>query len=259
MVHAQEIEMQSETIGKLAEALAKAQGTMTAAARVGKGNYGHYATLDSVWDAARKPLAENGLAVTQATDISESGDMVMVTTLMHSSGEWIGGVYPIRPVQNTPQGMGSAITYARRYSLSAMLGLAADDDDDGSAASGQQAPARQANGNAKPAPVQVATGNGAPAVQNGDDSDKPSDKQQKALHAKGMDLYGSKELWTIKRAELVKAVTKGRSESANDLTKPEMKKLLDGLDAKIKARDAEDAADEMPEGNPFEDAPEMAF
>ena len=250
--------MQSETIGKLAEALSKAQGSMSAAARSGKGNYGHYATLDSVWDAARKPLADNGLAVTQATDINESGDMVMITTLMHTSGEWVGGIYPIRPSQNTPQGMGSAITYARRYSLSAMLGLAADDDDDGAAASGQQAPQRQTNGNgAKPANVQVATGNGAQAPQNGDDADKPSEKQQKALHAKGMDYYGSKENWTIKRAEIVKHVTHGRSESASDLTKAEMKVLLDGLDAKIKARNA---ADEVPEGdNPFEDAPEMAF
>ncbi len=251
--------MQSETIGKLAEALSKAQGSMTAAAKDGKANYGKYATLDSVWDSARKPLADNGLAVTQATDISEAGDMMLITTLMHTSGEWIGGVYPIRPTQNTPQGMGSAITYARRYSLSALLGLTADDDDDGNAASGQQAAARQteqrqANGNGAAKPVQVAQSNGTQ-----DDADKPSDKQQKALHAKGMDLYGSKELWTIKRGELVKAVTKGRSESANDLTKAEMKKLLDGLDAKIKERDAEEAADEMPEGNPFEDAPEMAF
>jgi len=252
--------MQSETIGKLAEALSKAQGQMTAAAKDGKANYGKYATLDSVWDAARKPLADNGLAVTQATDVA--GDsMVLVTTLMHASGEWIGGVYPVRPSQNTPQGMGSAITYARRYSLSALLGLTADDDDDGNAASGQQSAQRQteqrqANGNGKPQQ--------APAPQNGHDAqptdaDKPSDKQQKALHAKGMDLYGSKELWTIKRGELVKAVTKGRSESANDLTKAEIKKLLDGLDAKIKERDAEEAADEVPEGNPFDDVPEMAF
>ena len=247
--------MQSETIGKLAEALAKAQGSMSAAAMDGKANYGKYATLASVWDAARKPLADNGLAVTQATDMT-ADSMVLVTTLMHSSGEWIGGVYPIRPAQNTPQGMGSAITYARRYSLSALLGLTADDDDDGNAASGQQSAARQveqrqANGNGKPQQ--------APAPQNGhgdNDADKPSEKQQKALHAKGMDYYGSKEVWTLKRAELVKAVTKGRSESASDLTKAEIKVLLDGLDAKIKAQAA---ADEVPEGNPFDDAPEMEF
>ena len=75
--------MQSETIGKLAEALAKAQGSMSAAAKDGKANYGRYATLDSVWDSARKPLSDNGLAVTQATDVA--GDsMVLVTTLMHT-------------------------------------------------------------------------------------------------------------------------------------------------------------------------------
>ena len=255
--------MQSETIGKLAEALSKAQGSMSAAAMDGNNPHfrSRYATLTAVWDACRKPLADNGLAVVQAFRVDENGLLLLVTKLVHTSGEWMLSEYPVTPQKNDPQGFGSAVTYARRYTLSSLVGVVADDDDDGNAASGQQAPARQANGNAKPAPVQVATGNGAPAAQNGngDDSDKPSDKQQKALHAKGMDLYGSKELWTIKRAELVKAVTKGRSESANDLTKPEMKKLLDGLDAKIKARDAEDAADEIPEGNPFEDAPEMAF
>lgn len=246
--------MQSETIGKLAEALAKAQGNMSAAAKDGKANYGKYATLDSVWDAARKPLSDNGLAVTQATDMA--GDsMVLVTTLMHASGEWIGGVYPVRPVQNTPQGMGSAITYARRYSLSALLGLTADDDDDGNAASGQQAAARQAeqrqvNGNgAKPA-AQPAT---APAPQNGNG---PSEKQMKMLYALGIKLYG-KDHWDAKRAELVKAITKSRSDSAADMTKDEMSKILDGLKRRA---DLEDAADEIPEdANPFEDAPEMAF
>lgn len=152
-----------------------------------------------------------------------------------------------------------AVTSGHKYFLSKLLMIGEGNEDgehEAAPEAPQQAPARQANGNAKPAPVQVATGNGAPAAQNGDDSDKPSDKQQKALHAKGMDYYGSKEAWTIKRAELVKAVTKGRSESASDLTKAEMKVLLDGLDAKIKAQAA---ADEVPEGNPFDDVPEMAF
>ena len=251
--------MQSETIGKLAEALSKAQGSMSAAAMDGNNPHfrSRYATLTAVWDACRKPLADNGLAVVQAFRVDESGMLLLVTKLVHVSGEWMVSEYPVTPTKNDPQGLGSAVTYARRYTLSSLVGVVADDDDDGNAASGQ-APQRQTNGNgAKPANVQIATGNGAQAPQNGDNADKPSDKQQKALHAKGMDYYGSKENWTLKRAELVKAVTKGRSESANDLTKPEMKKLLDGLDAKIKARDA---ADEIPEGdNPFEDAPEMAF
>ena len=153
---------------------------------------------------------------------------------MHSSGEWIGGVYPVRPAQNTPQGMGSAITYARRYSLSAMLGLAADDDDDGNAASGQQAAQRQTeqrqtNGNgAKPAaqPAQ------APQNDNPfNDDDKPSEAQHKMLFAVGVKVYG-KDDWEAKRAELVRAVTNGRTESSTELHKAEMKKLLDGLKKK---------------------------
>ena len=253
--------MQSETIGKLAEALAKAQGSMSAAAMDGNNPHfrSRYATLTSVWDACRKPLTDNGLSVVQAFRVDDNGLLLLVTKLCHTSGEWMVSEYPVTPTKNDPQGLGSAVTYARRYTLSSLVGVVADDDDDGNAASGQQAPARQANGNGKPAPVQVATGNGAPgqAPQNGSAADAPSDKQQKALHAKGMDYYGSADVWKLKRAELVKAVTKGRSESASDLTKAEMKVLLDGLDAKIKARDAED---EIPEGdNPFEDAPEMAF
>ncbi len=150
-----------------------------------------------------------------------------------------------------------AVTSGHKYFLSKLL-MIGEGNEDGEHEAAPEAPTpqqaqRQANGNGAPKPVPQQ----APAPQ--DDADKPSDKQQKALHAKGMDLYGSKELWTIKRGELVKAVTKGRSESASDLTKAEMKKLLDGLDAKIKERDAEGAADEVPEGNPFDDVPEMAF
>ena len=257
--------MQSETIGKLAEALAKAQGAMTNAAMDGEnpafkreGKPTKYATLTAIWDACRKPLTDNGLAVVQAFRVDESGMLLLVTKLAHVSGEWMVSEYPVTPTQNSPQGLGSAVTYARRYTLSSLVGVVADDDDDGNAASGQhsaqrQIEQRQANGNGKPqqsAPAQ------APQNGNGDDADKPSEKQQKALHAKGMDYYGSKEAWTLKRAELVKAVTKGRSESASDLTKSGMKVLLDGLDAKIKAQAA---ADEVPEGKPLDDVPEMAF
>ena len=120
----------------------------------------------------------------------------------------------------------------------------------GGCGGGDEAPPAQQSTPQQSAPAQ------APQNGNGDDADKPSEKQQKALHAKGMDYYGSKEAWTLKRAELVKAVTKGRSESARDLTKAEMKVLLDGLDAKIKAQAA---ADEVPEGKPLDDVPEMAF
>ena len=150
-----------------------------------------------------------------------------------------------------------AVTSGHKYFLSKLL-MIGEGNEDGEHEAAPEAPAppqaqRQANGNGAPKPAPQPAPQPAPAPQN---SDKPSDAQQKALHAKGMDYYGSKEVWTLKRAELVKAITQGRSESASDLTKPEMKKLLDGLDAKIKERDA---LDEVPEGNPFDDVPEMAF
>ena len=235
--------MQSETIGKLAEALSKAQGAMTNAAMDGKnpafkraGQDSRYATLTAVWDACRKPLADNGLAVVQAFRVDESGMLLLVTKLVHTSGEWMVSEYPVTPTQNTPQGLGSAVTYARRYTLSSLVGVVADDDDDGNAASGQQAPAqRQTNGNGKPAPVQVATGNGAPQNDNPfNDADKPSEGQHKMLFAVGVKLYG-KDNWDSKRSELVKAVTHGRTESSTELSKAEMKKLLDGLKEKEKA------------------------
>jgi hypothetical protein len=148
--------MQSETIGKLAAALSKAQGEMAAAPKDAKGNFGRYSTLDSLWDVARPVLAKHELALVQSTDITPDGRCVLVSVLTHSSGEWISGVYPVEPVQKTPQGMGSAMTYARRYSFSAMIGLTSDEDDDGNLAS------RGAGANGK-----AAAPNGRPAVPNG--------------------------------------------------------------------------------------------
>jgi len=131
--------MQSETIGKLAEALAKAQAVMEGATKGSANPFfkSKYADLGAVWDACRKPLSDNGLSVVQVSEfIPEQPDMVcVVTTLMHASGEWIGGRLAVRPVKQDPQGVGSCITYLRRYSLQSIVGIAPEDDD-GNAASG---------------------------------------------------------------------------------------------------------------------------
>lgn len=152
--------MQSETIGKLAAALSKAQGEMAAAPKDARGNFGRYSTLDSLWDVARPVLAKYELALVQSTDITPDGRSVLVSVLTHSSGEWISGVYPVEPVQKTPQGMGSAMTYARRYSFSAMIGLTSDEDDDGALASRGGGGATSSNGKAT-------VPNGRPPVSNG--------------------------------------------------------------------------------------------
>jgi ERF superfamily len=124
--------MTSEQVNELAAALAKAQGAMSSAAmnKVNPHFKSKYADLASVFDAARKPLSDNGLAVTQTIDGPD-----LVTRLLHTSGQWLESKYPL-PVTARPQEMGSALTYARRYSLSAIIGIAADEDDDANAAEG---------------------------------------------------------------------------------------------------------------------------
>ena len=131
--------MQSEQINELAEALAKAQGKMEHAKKDATNPHfkSSYAPLPAIVDAIRAELAGNGLSYIQSTEVGDGGEVVLVTTLAHKSGQWVKSFYPVRPVQNTPQGFGSALTYARRYSLAAITGIAAEDeDDDGNAASG---------------------------------------------------------------------------------------------------------------------------
>lgn len=132
---------QSETIGELAGALAKAQSIMGNAAKKSNNPFfkSKYADLAEVIETIREPLSSNNLSYTQLVDVLESGQMVLTTTLMHSSGEWQSSCYPLNPVKKDPQGEGSAISYARRYGLSAMVGVA-QEDDDGNAASKTQAP-----------------------------------------------------------------------------------------------------------------------
>lgn len=110
-----------------------------------------YADLGAVWEAVKEPLHDAGFSVIQSPDFDGS-DMWLKTTILHVSGEKMEGRYPIRPVKHDPQGVGSALTYARRYSISAMLGVIADDDDDGNAASNSNGKA------ASPAPAPVPMG-----------------------------------------------------------------------------------------------------
>ena len=134
------MENRSDTIGKLAEALSKAQGMIKGAIKDSENPYFRslYADLASVWDACREPLSKNGLSIIQITEIIDLKP-VLKTILLHESGEWISGTYPIMPMRQAkdtgwvasedPQSMGSALTYGRRYTLAAMVGIAPEDDD----------------------------------------------------------------------------------------------------------------------------------
>lgn len=140
----------SSSFGKLAEALSKAQGQFLPASKSSFNPHfkSKYADLASVWEVIRGPLSDNGLAVVQTVGTTDSNDLQVSTILMHSSGEYVKDTCVFPVVQKTPQGIGSAVTYARRYTLSALVGVAADVDDDGDAAS---KPAAQAK--TKPAPA----------------------------------------------------------------------------------------------------------
>lgn len=117
----------------LYEALAKAQAEMPNA-KFNKKNphFGNrYADLASIREACRLPLSKNGLSVLQIIEIDEKNGMVLKTRLAHISGAFIESEFLLKSEKNTIQGFGSALTYAKRYSLASLLGIVADEDDDG--------------------------------------------------------------------------------------------------------------------------------
>lgn len=128
-----EFKLQSDSIDELAAALSKAQLSISAALKDSNNPFfkSKYADLTSVWSACRKELSENGLSVSQVLD-----GMNLVTTLMHSSGQWVRGSCPLILVKQDMQSLGSSVTYARRYSLAAICGVV-QDDDDGNLATGK--------------------------------------------------------------------------------------------------------------------------
>ena len=127
----------SESISKIAAALAAFQAEVKDPKRDGENPHfkSKYVQIDGLLAAVRPILSKNGLSVIQST--GGNGQEISVTTeIMHTSGEWIRtDALVLKAQQVNPQGAGSAVTYGRRYSLSAALGVAWDDDDDGNAAS----------------------------------------------------------------------------------------------------------------------------
>src|SRR5947209_12244169 len=132
----------SESVAALAAALAKAQAelinpekSLTAAIRTGRPGEAErsfrYAPLASGLDIVRKTLGQHEIATVQTTTIDQASGMVQLTTVLaHASGEWIASDWPVCPIAETanPQRMGVALTYARRYALFTLVGIAGEDD-----------------------------------------------------------------------------------------------------------------------------------
>ena len=179
----------SETIGAIAGALAKAQielanpeKSLTATIRSPFPREGdrsfRYASLSSGLDLVRKSLGRHEIATVQTTSIDEGAGLIrLTTTLAHSSGEWVSSDWPVCPVSETaaPHRMGAALTYARRYALFTLVGIAGEDDLDApdlngaptvaSYGSGQQVAERNGSGQQTDAVISVslpptAAGNG---------------------------------------------------------------------------------------------------
>lgn len=139
----------SITIGELSSALAKAQAEIKGALKDSNNPFfkSKYADLSSVWEACRKPLTDHGLSVVQTLS-GDSSAVIVMTMLCHSSGEWIRDAISVIPVQQTPQGVGSTVTYARRYALAAIAGVAPEDDDGNSGSGKTEQPKAKNDGNA---------------------------------------------------------------------------------------------------------------
>lgn len=124
---------------EFAKALAKVQAEIGAASKSSDNPFfkSKYADLAEVWATWQEIGPKHGFAMLQTTRLTENG-ACLVTTLLHESGDHMSGEYPLMPSKNDPQGMGSAMTYARRYCLAAMVGIV-QEDDDGNAASAKDA------------------------------------------------------------------------------------------------------------------------
>lgn len=157
----------SEQIDKIAPALIAVQKELNPVVRdaVNPHFKSHYVTLDSITEYVRPILAEKGLAVIQGGGDLTNGGMMIETTLLHDSGQWISQSFEIPVEKGTPQAAGSTITYGRRYGLAAILALTSEEDADANSAmpkransgGGAEASAQRGDGNRGGSPSPSAT------------------------------------------------------------------------------------------------------
>jgi hypothetical protein len=206
----------SESIAELAKALSKAQSEIKGAIMDSANPFfkSKYADLSSVWDACRKPLTDNGLAVIQTGVMApEYPDKVCIeTTLIHSSGEWWTGIMSAKPVKDDPQAIGSCVTYLRRYSLSALVGICPEDDD-GNAAT-QPANSKEPPKKANEPPKQP------PETAKSVDDDKQKE-MQKEIGGWLCEIYGG----ILGAEEQLEALTKWKNKEGKEI--PGKKSVFD--------------------------------
>ena len=121
----------SEDVTAIFKALIKAQPSLAIVEAAHENEFFHskYANLANYLDAMREPLSEQKLGIFQTTRDTEAGYVTLITTLIHESGQWLSGEMTLKPDKMNSQGIGSTMTYARRYGAAAIVGMAQQDDD----------------------------------------------------------------------------------------------------------------------------------
>ena len=209
--------------------LLKAQTAMMGAKKNGLNPHFHsnFSTLNDVWEAAKEPLHSNGLVLLQPIDIV-NGQQVIRTIIFNAGGERIESICPIVCVkQNDPQALGSAITYARRYSLASIIGIVTDVDDDAEKA--------------------MARNNNAPKPQQ----NKPQEKTYQLVGAKGNHTYSQwlKEFERVANGcQSIDAMQSHNINQINAVTKdhPEAVELIKFMVEKKKEVEAKAAKENPP-------------
>jgi hypothetical protein len=211
----------SESIDQLAAAMSAAQGAIEDAVADSQNPHfrSSYADLSSVRAAIRKPLAANGLSIVQFPTMID-GRHALTTRLMHKSGQWIEADAILNIDKPTMQGLGSAITYMRRYALAAVTGIAQADDDGNEATRypAQRTPSPQAPMPQAPAPQ--------PSSQSRADPGKPvTENQLKRMHA----IANSKG-WSTEQVKRLMA-SRFNVMVSRELTMNQYDQLIDALEA----------------------------
>jgi hypothetical protein len=205
----------SESIKELASALAKARGlfkpivrdkTVSVTMKSGGKYTFKYAPLESILDATFEALTQNGLSMVQGYDAEKKQ---VETVLMHASGEFTSNRVPALVMDNGPQSMGSAITYARRYGVTLILCIAADDDDDGNGAEGNGAEFSQRQPQRQTPQRQQTQAPAKPAPETPADTRPFVDRLEEALTARGMN--NSQSLAGLVQRMKDRAAAKGKT------------------------------------------------
>jgi hypothetical protein len=252
----------SESVAALASALAKAQAelfnpekSLTAtirSARPGEGERSfRYAPLSSGLDIVRKTLGQHEIATLQTTAIDQTAGMVnLTTTLAHASGEWIASDWPVCPITETanPQRMGAALTYARRYALFTLVGIAGEDDldapdlcEEASSSSAVERPFRPKNDQSGMMPRTA--GNGRARGSHKGETPLTLDPEQSAALRERL----LAELGNITSADSVPNWARGALSAKNSLTATDAKLVEDAFERRLSELPSSDAAAAGPE------------